>query len=193
MIKSITVCHNHAYDNIRSRILTSSELSRPHRPDTVTRQSQAAFGRARLSLPPPAPVPIEVNDYLGYNYASTPSDNYTRAYLENQSEDIRPSREQLIAHQCCSLEPNLSSQSKAAEPRSLDASSIVRLSHGTAKKARNRSRTSHGSGHTARSSTHTARPIQDYLSVCHVQRCTIRLFSKHIRVRRQLRLLVTYW
>ncbi|THV90660.1 P-loop containing nucleoside triphosphate hydrolase protein [Aureobasidium pullulans] len=67
------------------------ELSRPHRPDTLTRQSQAAFGRARLSLPPPAPVPIEVNDYLGYNYASTPSDDYTRAYLENQSEDIRPS------------------------------------------------------------------------------------------------------
>lgn len=64
--------------------LTSLNAARPYRPSATSRQSQAAVGRARLSLPPSATLPIEAYDYQEYDYAPSIPEERPRSYMEAQ-------------------------------------------------------------------------------------------------------------
>lgn len=64
--------------------LTFLNAARPHRPTTASRQSQAAVGRARLSLPPSVTAPIEAFDYQTYDYVPFIPEEHPRNYLEAQ-------------------------------------------------------------------------------------------------------------
>ncbi|KAH0342210.1 P-loop containing nucleoside triphosphate hydrolase protein, partial [Aureobasidium melanogenum] len=82
-------------DNVDDYIRTASyqndqisyEPSRPRRTTTATRQSQAEAGRARLSLPPSAPISFAANDYQTYDHECSVPDEYSRACMTNPPEE----------------------------------------------------------------------------------------------------------
>ncbi|KAI4723607.1 P-loop containing nucleoside triphosphate hydrolase protein [Aureobasidium sp. EXF-10727] len=69
---------NASYENDQS----GYEPSLPRRIATSTRQTQAAVGRARLSLPPSAPFHFEANVHQAYDYVPPISEEDTREYAE---------------------------------------------------------------------------------------------------------------
>lgn len=64
--------------------LTLPNAARPNRPIATSRQTQAAVGRARLSLPPSATVPVEAYDYQTCDYAPSIPGDRPRGYAEAQ-------------------------------------------------------------------------------------------------------------
>jgi ATP-dependent DNA helicase HFM1/MER3 len=82
---------NYGIQNLRPqaiRDLTLINPAHPHRSTAMSRQSQAAVGRARLSLPPSATVPLEVNDYQTYDYVPSIPEEYPRGYMEQETRPV---------------------------------------------------------------------------------------------------------
>jgi ATP-dependent DNA helicase HFM1/MER3 len=78
---------NYGIQNPRPRAirdLTLINQAHPHRSTAMSRQSQAAVGRARLSLPPSAPVPLEIDDFQTYDYVPSIHEEYPRRYMDVQ-------------------------------------------------------------------------------------------------------------
>jgi len=100
--------------------------ARPHRPTSISRQSQAAVGRARLSLPPSATAPIESHDYQTYEYVPSIPQEHPRGYVETQETRISihptglfappdpPSRHQVFQQQASSSSPMIALPSSPA-------------------------------------------------------------------------------